>query len=674
MEIFLKIFNMSVTASWIVLAVILLRFVLKKAPKWINCILWSLVGVRLVFPFSFKSIISLIPSAETVPSDIITGPSFNINSGVPVVDVPINEYLNDRYFEGVTVSNKNGETVMGILTVIWLIGTAGMLLYAAATYIRLRIKMREAILFKEDIYLCDQAPCPFILGIFSPKIYLPSSIDEAYTDYVVAHEKAHLKRLDHLWKPLGFIILSVYWFNPILWLGYILLCRDIEFACDEKVIKELGSDIKKAYSDALLSCSASMKTVSACPLAFGENGVKNRIISVLSYKKPTFWIIILSVVAVILTSVCLLTDPYDLLRPNDYNWDFKYVQNIENGSIEYCSPNLYSIYPNSEKAYIDITIKEDQFIIGNSSEGGGAAYNIRYSHHASNSKSSIYDLNYSGIKGTAVIGKTTYADKDIEYTLIINISNYSICFSSHENHNNTDNDPSNILTNSNYTNGHILFYKSATREHEQPEVTKYSLLTPAELSNLTEFLSREKWTNDDFTDRILFNFDGQIYYDGWLFFSYGEKVLFHDRGYYCDVDDKVLDIIKSAQDNSQNYAIAYNGLITDADMVYIFSDSADPATPTIRLGSTKDNLWKTHFTFSWSAFSSEIAIGTYELTDYELILTTTDTLPKQYYFKRDGRNFVFLEEKSSKIPSYRYEQNGELICPVPDGAVFEPLG
>lgn len=151
-------------------------------------------------------------------------------------------------------------------------------------------------------------------------------------------------------------------------------------------------------------------------------------------------------------------------------------------------------------------------------------------------------------------------------------------------------------------------------------------------------------------------------------------MLFHNSGYYCDVDDKVLDIIKSAQDNSQDYAIAYNGLITDADMVYVFSNSADPATPTIRLGTTKDNLWKTHFTFSWSAFSSEIAIGTYELTDYELILTTSDTLPKQYYFKRDGRNFVFLEDKSSKIPSYRYEQNGELICPIPDGAVFEPLG
>lgn len=673
MELLLKILNMSITASWIALAVIFLRLLLKKAPKWISCSLWALVGLRLIIPFSFKSKISIIPSPETLPENIITGPDFNVSFGIPVIDVPINEYLNDHYFEGVTVSMGNGETVMSVLTVIWIIGIILMMIYAFFSYLQLKMKMRESFHLKENIYLNDNAPSPFILGIFNPKIYLPSYINEHDSEYVISHEKAHLKRIDHLWKPLGFIILTVYWFNPILWLAYALLCRDIEYACDEKVIREIGEKHKKDYSSALLNCSVQRKVISACPLAFGENGVKNRIKSILNYKKPAFWIIIFSLVAVIIASACLLTDPYKTIRINDYTWNFKYVQNTETGNVDYCSANLTAIYPDSEKAYINITVKEDFFIIGNSSESGGSAYSIRYKHHASNGKSSLYDLEYSGISGIAVINTTTYSDGSREYTLIINISNYSICFSHYDSDKYDSNEPTHILPKSNYTNGHILFYKNKTPEHEEPEVTRYSLLTPEKLSELTESLSKKKWTNDAFTDRTQFNYDGQMFFDGWLLFSYDQKVVYHDSGYFSDVDEEVLNIFRSAQANSKEYSIGFNGIITDADMMFVFPNSADPSTPTIRLGTTEDNLWQKHFTFTWSAFSSEIATGTYELNDYELVLTTLSTLPKQYYFRRDGNNLIFIEEKSSRIPSYRYEQGGELICPVPDGAVFEPI-
>lgn len=315
-SLFLKIMNMSISAGWLIIAVIVLRLLFKKAPKWINCVLWGIVALRLVLPFSVESVFSLIPSKETLPQKIISGPSFDINSGIPVVDNTVNEYLGDRYFEGVTVPAGNGGNVMSVLSVVWLAGMMLLIAYAVISYVRIRYRVRVAVNSKDNIMLCDGISTPFILGVLRPKVYLPTAMNDEDTRYVIAHEKAHLKRKDHIWKPLGFALLAVYWFNPLVWVGYLLLCRDIELACDEKVIKELGEENKKSYSSALLNCSIPRRMISACPVAFGEVGVKKRIKSVLHYKKPAFWVVIAAVVVCVAVAVCFLTDPKPL---NDKN-------------------------------------------------------------------------------------------------------------------------------------------------------------------------------------------------------------------------------------------------------------------------------------------------------------------------------------------------------------------
>lgn len=320
-DLFLNLLNMSITASWLVLAVVVLRFLLKKAPKWINAVLWSFVGFRLVCPFTFESVLSLIPSTETVPTDIVYSQSPSIHSGIPALNSTVNPIISESFAPDVTASANPLQIVTVIASAVWLIGIFAMILYAVISFVRLHKKVREGVVLKDNIWLCDRIDTPFILGVFKPRIFLPSGMAESDTEYVIAHEKAHLKRRDHWWKPLGFILLTVYWFNPVMWLAYVLLCRDIELACDEKVIKEMGADIKKSYSQALINCSVSRRTISACPLAFGETGVKGRIKSVLSYKKPTLWIIIIAVISCIVVGVCFLTNPKTELKDSNPELD-----------------------------------------------------------------------------------------------------------------------------------------------------------------------------------------------------------------------------------------------------------------------------------------------------------------------------------------------------------------
>jgi len=312
-ELFLKILNMSISASWVVLAVVVLRFALKKAPKWVNVLLWGMVAVRLVCPVSLESVFSLLPSAEPIPEEIIFGPGFEVQTGVAIVDKSVNNYLDDRYFEGVTVPINYGLQVMTVLSVIWLVGMAGLLIYTLFSYLRLRRKVNTAVLLRDNIFQSEAVGMPFVLGIFRPGIYLPFTIEVTDLEHVVAHEQAHIRRGDHLWKPLGFLLLTVYWFNPLLWLAYVLLCRDIELACDERVIKNLDNEQKACYSRALLTCSIGNgihgRLISACPLAFGEVGVKERVKSVMNYKRPGFWMIVLALISCLIVMVCFLTNP-----------------------------------------------------------------------------------------------------------------------------------------------------------------------------------------------------------------------------------------------------------------------------------------------------------------------------------------------------------------------------
>ena len=308
-ELFLKIINMSISASWLILAVLILRLVLKKAPKWVNVLLWGIVAVRLICPFSFKSALSLIPSAETFPEKVISGPSFDIQTGISPVDNRINDYLGDRYFEGVTVHANNGNNIMTILTIVWIIGILLLVAYTIISYRRLHREIDTAVRYKDNIFQSENVKSPFVLGIIKPRIYLPFNMNGQDLEHVVAHEQAHIHRKDHWWKPLGFLLLTIHWFNPLMWLAYVLLCRDIELACDEKVIKELGNEQRADYMQALVACSVNRRMIAACPLAFGEVGVKERVKSVMNYKKPAFWVIIIAVIICVGVAVCFLTNP-----------------------------------------------------------------------------------------------------------------------------------------------------------------------------------------------------------------------------------------------------------------------------------------------------------------------------------------------------------------------------
>ena len=308
--VFLKLLNLSISASWLVLAVLVLRLISKRSPKWMNVLLWGIVALRLVLPFSIESALSLIPSAETVsPAVVQFAPAPTITSDVSVIDNAVNPSLSEHFSAVPTASVNPLYVWTEIAGWVWLIGLGAMLLYALVSYLRLRRRVSVSLPIRDRIYLCDAISSPFILGVVKPHIYLPSGLDEVQRQNVLAHEQAHLARRDHWWKPLGFALLAVYWFNPVLWLAYTLLCRDIELACDERVIRTMDESAVKTYSTVLLACSMPRKAVITCPLAFGEVGVKERVKNALHYKKPAFWVVAASVTVCIVVAVCFLTNP-----------------------------------------------------------------------------------------------------------------------------------------------------------------------------------------------------------------------------------------------------------------------------------------------------------------------------------------------------------------------------
>lgn len=324
---FLEIVNMSISASWIVLAVLLLRLLLKKAPKWITVLLWGFVAVRLICPFSIESAMSLIPSSETINTDIMVEGDFMvendsvvehkplIDTGVPIINDAVNPIIEENFSPEPEMESQGDisktpmQVIISILSWGWVGGMVVMLAYTVISYLRVKNKIGTAVLLRENIFQSENVVSPFVLGVVKPRIYLPFHMNEQDIEHVIAHENAHIRRKDHLWKPFGFLILTLHWFNPFIWLGYVLLCRDIELACDEKVVKEFDNQQKADYAQALLTCSVNRRMIAACPIAFGEVGVKDRVKSVLNYKKPAFWIIIVAVLAGVIAAVCFLTDP-----------------------------------------------------------------------------------------------------------------------------------------------------------------------------------------------------------------------------------------------------------------------------------------------------------------------------------------------------------------------------
>lgn len=322
-DVFLKLLNISITAGWLILAVLCIRLLFRRIPKWITCLLWGVVAIRLIFPFSIESEFSLQPSAEPIrTSTMIEGELIpyvpSVDSNIDVVEDTVNPLLAESFAYQEEESVAPLQIFTEIAGSVWVIGMIILPVFAMGSMIRLSLLVRESVGYKDNVYICDAVKSPFILGIIRPRIYLSSSLSEEEMDYIIAHERAHLKRKDYLWKPLGYLLLCVYWFNPLCWVAYILLCKDIELACDEKVIRDMNFEDKKEYSRVLLSCATQRRLVMVCPLAFGEVGIKERVKSVLNYKKPSFWIVLISMVVCVVVAICFLTSPKSDFSVEDY--------------------------------------------------------------------------------------------------------------------------------------------------------------------------------------------------------------------------------------------------------------------------------------------------------------------------------------------------------------------
>ena len=307
-SLFTAILNISLSASYVAIAVLLVRLAIRKAPKWTNCFLWGIVGLKLICPFSIESSFSLLPSSRVIQTEKLSEQGSELLKPM-IIDVVNNPVYKQAVSVELSSSVSKGIDFITIMSLIWFAGVIAMIAYAVISDIALRRKLSDAVIFDKGIKLTDKVGTPFLLGVFKQNIFIPFSLAEEDRKYVVEHEKAHIKRKDYLWKPLGFILLSIYWFNPIIWVAYYFLCRDIESACDEKVIRNMHEEDRQSYSRALLNCSIKQRMISVCPLSFGEEGVKERVENIMSYKKPAVWIVCIAVILCAVFAVCFLTNP-----------------------------------------------------------------------------------------------------------------------------------------------------------------------------------------------------------------------------------------------------------------------------------------------------------------------------------------------------------------------------
>ena len=414
--IFVKLLNMSVSASGFILIAVLLRALLKRSPKWIHCLLWGLVAVRLVCPLSFESSFSLAPRADFVETKLGVQREDGryMNSATDVSKV-LNDDLDNA--QNKNLANKGNADRQGDWKKIswtWFVGAVLLLSYAAISYLRFRKKVQASVRLRDGIYVCDNIRTPFILGVIRPGIYLPSDMDEVQTDNVIAHERAHLSRLDQVWKPLGYCLLAVYWFNPLCWLAYVLFCRDMELACDEKVIRDMDVEDKKVYSRVLLSFSDPSHRIAAGPLAFGEIGVKKRIRSVLNYRKPAFWMVGLAILALVVTSLCFLTNPKAANDPAQTMGTAEYqlpdgleAENADDLTI--FTPNVYKV--GSEASCADDRISAGYIQKFNTTDDWGTMKDGKIEQVYSDNHSTVED--YGSIDGLCAPGYLVKVDYDL---------------------------------------------------------------------------------------------------------------------------------------------------------------------------------------------------------------------------------------------------------------------
>lgn len=657
--VFLTLFNQSIAASWLVLAILCLRVPLRKAPKALRCVLWALVAIRLVCPFSLESALSLIPSAQTVPPNIVYAQNPTVYSGIPAVNNAVNPYIANALAPTVGNSINPMQLLTSAAAVIWAVGIAAMLLYAFLSYARLRRKTAEAVPFQNGVFLCDRISTPFILGVFRPRIFLPSSIDETDIPYVLAHENAHLKRRDHLWKPLGFALLSVYWFNPVLWVAYILLCKDIELACDEKVVRDLGVVCKKPYAEALIRCSVSQRTLAACPLAFGEGSVKGRIKTVLHYKKPAFWVLAVSIVAAVVLSVCFLTNPkgvpledlpqetpdciavtangvgYTITAESSLEYTMEFLQTIrvsrteisknrDEGRDKTNSIFLFSEDGSSVHYYFNSDCTQVWAYTGLKPSLTKAVKNPE----------TVQRFFQSHIEATAKTSDLPGLSVEmISYDFTAEVPYFTVRWV-----NNTDLDLQYGEEFYLYKDVNGVWEDCRTTENYAVDLFARSL-PPRSTSEYTYMLYDIECTQNGtyrFESTCTATETGQnLSFDVWYNFS--------------------------VQGGSMQSVDIYES----TPKTYIFADSVDPVSPSIVLSESDST-----FQFTYSALSSYIAYGHYVLTDKSLILTTDDG-ENTYVFDVKKDCFVFNASRSSNIPEYRYSTDAKQTqSPVPNGARF----
>ena len=310
------LFSLSLKASWAVLAVLFMRLLLKSAPKWTHCFLWAVVALRLILPFSTESVLSLVPSREVVETVMLAGPLHSLAEP-----------------ETVSSLTESGADILHVLGLVWFVGAIGLLLYAAFSYYRMYRRIALSVELEKRVYLCDDIDKPFIFGVFNPRICLPSDMPEEQRAFVILHERAHLKRGDHIWKPLSFLLLALHWFNPLLWLSYKLFGQDVELACDEATVKNLDLAERRAYSETLLLCGMERKMRLLCPVAFGEIGIQERIVSVLSYRRRAWWRALTASAVCVVLAVCLLTDPVTAAVTEEITENVEETASVSSGWI-----------------------------------------------------------------------------------------------------------------------------------------------------------------------------------------------------------------------------------------------------------------------------------------------------------------------------------------------------
>lgn len=414
--IFVKLLNMSVSASGFILIAVPLRALLKRSPKWIHCLLWGLVAVRLVCPLSFESSFSLAPRADFVETKLgVQREDGRYMNSATDAGKALNDDLDNA--QNKNLANKGNADRQGDWKKIswtWFVGVVLLLGYAAISYLRFQKKVQASVRLRDGIYVCDNIRTPFILGVIRPGIYLPSDMDEVQTDNVIAHERAHLSRLDQVWKPLGYCLLAVYWFNPLCWLAYVLFCRDMELACDEKVIRDMDVEDKKVYSRVLLSFSDPSHRIAAGPLAFGEIGVKKRIQSVLNYRKPAFWMVGLAILALVVTSLCFLTNPKAENDPAQTMGTAEYQ--LPDGLEAESADDLTIFTPNAYKVGSEASCADDRISAGyiqkfNTTDDWGTMKDGKIEQVYSDNHSTVED--YGSIDGLCAPGYLVKVDYDL---------------------------------------------------------------------------------------------------------------------------------------------------------------------------------------------------------------------------------------------------------------------